>query len=89
MINCYEQFPYLQVCLSGGEKVDIDYPDRYPNLTNQKEFIKTYMKGVSDIPSIIEGCLYTVSLLFCILSCADTEGMKNFRRRVIMIITLS
>ena len=43
--------------------VSIDYPDRQPNLVNQKRFIREQMQGVEDKPALIESCLYTVSLL--------------------------
>lgn len=62
--NIYGQssFEYpglMKICQHGGPVVDIDYPDIEPDLEKQKTFIKKCTKGLSDTPSIIEGCLYT------------------------------
>jgi len=55
------EYPGLvKICDHHGIEADINYPDDIkPDLEGIKYFIRTYMKGVEDRPSIIENCFYT------------------------------
>ena len=52
----------LQICVHAGIETDTENL-RVPNdITNVVKYIQTYMKNVETKPSIVEECLYTVSI---------------------------
>ena len=60
----------MQVCYYRGPEVNPDRSDTDPKSATAgivSEFIRQFFKGVSDVPSINEQCLYTVSLVQLII----------------------
>ena len=66
MLNVYGlaalEYPgLLKICEHSGTVVDPDSPEAKPDYSTVQNFIKLYMTGVEEQPSIIETCIYTIT----------------------------
>lgn len=74
---------FLQVCSHAGTPVDPDHRDANPDSATAgrvSAFVRQYLKGVSDTPSIYEACMYNVSMdiyascvLYCVFPSKDID----------------
>ena len=56
----------FQICHHHGNTVDPDHRDVDPttqSIPTVSQFIGKYFKGINTTPSIVESCLYTVSIV--------------------------
>ena len=62
----------FQICHHHGNPVDPDHRDAEPtaqSIPKVLEFIEKHFKGISTTPSIVESCLYTVSVSVYVRVC--------------------
>lgn len=61
-LAAYEYPGFIKICDHHGPEVQANKPDADPILTNVREIIRRYMRGMEkEEPSIIETCLYTIT----------------------------
>ena len=60
--NLKENLSSIQICVHKGVETDTENLHVPSDITDVAKYIETYMKKVERKPSIVEECLYTVSV---------------------------